>query len=109
MSPHYWLEFRVKKVAVFIAAVGLIVAFWWIMRAEIQEELFRYRGRRIANLPFLMFLTWLTGWFLILFVRAEDLQIAAPADIQAWCRAVGVLLILASLLIAGFFSLALFV
>jgi hypothetical protein len=109
MSPRYWLEFRVKKVALFLAALGLIVAFWWIMPAEVQQELFRYRGRRIANLPFLMFLAWLSGWFLILFVRAEDLQVMNPSDIQSWCRAAGALLILASLLIAGFFSMALLV
>lgn len=109
MSPHYWVEFPAKKVALFSVVTVAIVGFWTTMPPDVQKELFHFRGRFIGNPPFVMFVTWLGGWFVLLFVRAEDVHVTAPVDIQAWCRVVGAVLVLVSGLIAGFYSLSLFI
>ena|SRR5579871_6619851 len=110
MLPRYWIEFRdAKKIALFVLAVVAIVLFWSALPADLQKELFAQHGRRVANLPRLMFISWVGGWFIFLFVRGEDLHVTAPVNIQRWCRVVGGLMIAGSLLIAGFFSIAFFV
>jgi hypothetical protein len=110
MLPRYWIEFRgAKKIALFALALLAIALFWFALPADIQKELFVRHGRRVVSLPLLMFMCWVGGWFIFLFVRGEDLHVTAPVDVQRWCRVVGGLMIAGSLLIAGFFSIAFFV
>jgi hypothetical protein len=110
MSPHYWIEVRsMKKMAVFVAAVIAVAIFWSVLPTEIKEESLRRSSRGVANLPVVMFIGWIGGWFLLLFVRAEDLHITAPFDFQGMTRITAVAMIGVSLLIGGFFSLSFFV
>lgn len=107
MSPHYWIEIRsVKKIGLFVLAVVSIAIFWSLLPAEIKEAAFRRNRRGVASLPVMMFIGWVGGWFLLLFVRGEDLHVTAPFDFQALSRVIAVAMICASLAIAGFFSLS---
>lgn len=108
MLKRFWLEFPPSRIALFVAAAIALGIFWSLLPPEIRQELFADHGRRVGNPPRLMFGCWLTGWFLVLFVRAEDLNILAPIQVQAWCRIGGALLIGAALLIATFFAQAFF-
>ena len=64
------------------------------------------RPRRTLNLPVLMFASWIGGWFLLLFVRGEDLHVLAPFDYQALIRVLAVALICVAVAITGFFALS---
>ncbi|MCF3650679.1 hypothetical protein, partial [Synoicihabitans lomoniglobus] len=102
MSPHYWIDVRSKRrLLVFTVATALIVGFWSVLPEEIRASLSHARGRWITNLPFFMFFGWIGGWFILLFVRGEDLHITAPFDFQGFTRLVAGALILASLASAG--------
>ena len=92
--------------ALFAFAIVLIVAFWSALPAELRVELSRRYSRMTANLPFYMFVGWLGGWFMILFVRGEDLHVTAPADIQGFIRVIAGAMIAGALVIAGFLSIA---
>jgi len=106
MIPHYWIEVGAKKIAVFALAVVFIATFWSILPSELRAEMGRHHPRGIANLPFMMFVGWLGGWFMLLFVRAEDLHVTAPIDIQGLVRLIAGAMIVGALAIAGFFSIA---
>ena len=109
MSPHFWIEIRsVKKITLFVVAVVLIAVFWFVLPAEIKEVAFRRYRRGVASLPVMMFIGWVGGWFLLLFVRGEDLHVTAPFDFQALSHVIAVAMICASLVIAGFLSLSFF-
>lgn len=109
MSPHYWIEFRGrKKIALFAAAVILFLGFCLILPAEVRSMAFQ-GPRRITSLGAWMSFGWVGGWFLRLFVRAEDLHLSAPFDFQGLSRVIAALMICMALLIAGFLSTAFFV
>ena len=107
MSAHYWIEARAKRVAVFAAIVVLLALFWFNLPAEVKGGLGGF-GRRVPSLRGLMFLGWIGGWFVLLFVRAEDLNIVSPFDYQGLTRIIAGLMIAGALVIGGFFSLAFF-
>jgi len=110
MSPHYWIEFRgVRKIALFGLMVVLLAIFWSLLPAELRAAAWRRHHRGVPQLPALMFAGWVGGWFLLLFVRGEDLHVMAPFDFQALVRVIALALIAAALAIVGFFSLAFFV
>lgn len=107
MTPHYWIDMRsVTRVAVFVIAVGLIITFWIALPAEVKSLALRPQRRGVLSLPAMMFVGWLGGWFLLLFVRAEDLHVITPFNYQALNRVIAVLLIASALGVAGFLSFA---
>jgi hypothetical protein len=106
MSPRYWIEIRnPKKIALFAVAIVVIAIFWSVLPQDIKSAASRHY-RRGVSLAELMFTGWVGGWFLLLFVRGEDLHITAPFNFQALTRVIAVAMICASLAIAGFFSLS---
>jgi hypothetical protein len=106
MSPRYWVEFRsTKRITLFAVTIVLIAIFWSALPADLKAAAFRGR-RRVFTLGELMFIGWIGGWFLLLFVRGEDLHQNAPFDFQALSRVIALAMIVASLAIAAFFSLA---
>lgn len=69
-----------------------------------------FRGpRRITSLGVWMSFGWIGGWFLMLFVRAEDLHLMAPFDFQGLNRVIAGLMIIGAILIAGFLAIGFFV
>lgn len=109
MSPHYWIEFRGRrKIALFVVMAALLAAFCFILPPEIRSMAF-HSPRHITSLGGWMTIGWLGGWFLMLFVRAEDLHLMAPFDFQGLNRVIAGLMIFGALLIAGFLSTALFI
>jgi hypothetical protein len=109
MSPHYWIEFRsVKKIALFVCLVGLVAIFWFVLPADAKEVVMRPRRRGIWSLPAMMTVGWIAGWFLLCFVRAEDLHVAAPFNFEALNRVIALALIGAAIAIGGFLSVSFF-
>ena len=51
-----------------------------------------------------MFSSWFGGWFITLFVKAEDLHVLAPVGLQSWCRILGFAMITLGLCLAAFFA-----
>ena len=107
MSPHFWIEFRgARKIAVFLAAIILVALFWWTLPDELRKMALHRAPRRAANLPALMAAAWIGGWFILLFLRGEDLQVLAPFNYQTLIRVIAVALLSAAVAIAGFFSVS---
>jgi hypothetical protein len=110
MSPRYWIEFRSPaRIALFAAAIALIAIFWSVLPDEVKAIAFSRVPRRVPSLPRMMFTGWVGGWFLLLFVRGEDLHVMAPFDFQGLARVIAVAMICGALAIVGFFSIAFFV
>jgi hypothetical protein len=103
--PHYWIEFRdKKKIALFIAAMVLLGLFWFVLPADLKAVAFSGR-RRVFRLGEMIVVGWIGGWFLLLFVRGEDLRLSAPFDYQSLTRGIGVLMILTSVVLGVIFPL----
>lgn len=101
MYPHYWLEFRPKKVALFVAVVVLILWLWFILPPETTQYIPGRFKRRFIPLSVYMVIAWTAGWFMLLFVRVQDMKLTAPFPYQDWNRVIACSLILASLAIAA--------
>lgn len=73
MKPHCWIEWRRPvKLVVFAAAVVAIALYWaFVARGISPGPRIRYGGP--GHFIMLMFVGWVGGWFLALFVRAVDL------------------------------------
>lgn len=108
MTPRYWIEFRgTKKVGLFVAMVALLWLFLAKLPGDISDApLHSSRGPRLMST---MVMLWVGGWFLALFVRAEDLDLTTNFDYQTLNRIIGGFMILLALGIAGFFSISFFV
>ena len=90
--------------AVFVAAIALLAFFWMSLPSEIKDMAFRPGRPRLFRLPVVMFGGWIAGWFLLLFVRAEDLHVRSPFDYEALKRVVAAVLILIAAAIAVFYA-----
>jgi hypothetical protein len=113
MNARYWVEFRgSKKVALFVVAIVALAAFWQTTVQPVLDDLLRTHGslsisraaRRVASSSIVMCVTWIAGWFLALFVRAEDQHVVAPFDFQAVVRLIGGFFVMCALAIAAFFA-----
>lgn len=99
MKSHWWLEFKSPaRLVVFVVVVALAIA----LCRQLPPELFAYKRRAGFNPVALMFLTWLAGWFGLLFVKMEDLSMLNPFNYQAALRVLSVVLIAGSLFFAAF-------
>jgi hypothetical protein len=108
MSAHYWIELRNwRRVVLFSAAIVLLALFWHNLPPDVKGGIGHY-GRGIMNPRNFMFAGWIGGWFTLLFLRVEDLNVLAPVDYQGLCRVLSCLLIAGALTIAGFYSYAFF-
>lgn len=107
MKPHCWIEWRKpRRIAVFVAAL-VAIAFFWSHVVTGLRDAGAFVGRRggLSNFVGIMFIGWVGGWFLLLFVRAEDLSFTSY-PYQSACRAIGGLMILAGVASAAFLTLA---
>lgn len=109
MSARHWLEFgSVNEVALFAIIFLAIIVFWALLPTEVKDVALgssrRFGRARWLSLPAFMFVGWIGGWFLLLFVRVEDLHVMAPFDYQKLYRLIAVMLILAALAAAAFFA-----
>lgn len=95
MKPHFWLEFPKRKVVLFSAVVAAVLVVWLFLPTEVVDEISFRRTRKILT-------GWLGGWFTLLFVRVEDLNIQAPANIQSMVRWIAICAIIFSVLFGGF-------
>lgn len=96
MKPHFWTDFRsIKRVMLFLFCVAVLVLFC----IQLPSAAFVPR-RRGLPLSWLTSACWLGGWFVILFLRVEDLHVRLPFDFQPFYRFVGGLMVTGALLMA---------
>ena len=86
-------------------AVCLAVVMWHALPAEVRSQLPRPRLRHGIHPIQFMFVAWLVGWFGLLFVKIEDLNVLAPINYQAGMRWGSGLLIATAVVIAVTFFL----
>ena len=102
MKPHWRLDFRhPRNLALFGLAIGAVILVWRHLPPALQQEFLRNQPRRTMNPVAVMFTVWLTGWFGLLFVKMEDLNVLAPINYQAGLRFVAVLFIATAVIIAA--------
>jgi hypothetical protein len=108
MRPHCWIDWRrPKRIAVFAAAVILISIFWSYVAANIQTG--NIRGRFVggpSRFAMYMFVGWVGGWFLGLFVKAEDLNSTTSYPFQSLCHTIAALMVLVGMLSGAFLWIA---
>jgi hypothetical protein len=98
MKLRWWIEISGKKKLLVFALVILAIA---VFCTYLPAEAWRVRRRQLIPFPITMSLAWIAGWFLLFFVRAEDLHILAPFDYQGATRVLGILLIASGAVSAG--------
>jgi hypothetical protein len=104
MNWHWWIEIKSPlRVGLFLAAVALLAIVAWSLPPEAWYPV-GYR-RRMFTPAAAMCCFWLTGWFVLLFVRAEDLNVLHAFNYQKILRSLGVIAILLGFL-AGVFTVA---
>jgi hypothetical protein len=107
MRARYWLDFReTTKVVAFAALTIAIVWFCAALPAEAWKTSRGIRGGGFPPLPLVMLISWIAGWFLVLFVKAEDTRVLAPFDFQTLTRLTGAGLIMVGFCIGVLFCLA---
>jgi hypothetical protein len=99
MNPRYWLELRgAFKWMIFVGALSLLAVYWSSLPGELREVMFK-KQRGLGSLPVLMICGWCGGWFTLLFVRAQDLNVVSPFPFDQLNRVLAGMLIAASVLI----------
>jgi len=95
---HWWIDWTgKKKAAVFI----LVLAIWILFCFQLQPEAWLPRVRSLFPAPFLVLIGWAGGWFTLLYLRFEDLNVMRRRDFQTPVRIGAGTAILLALIIAG--------
>lgn len=80
-----------------LVAVGLFAS----TLPEAAKRALFHPSRIASNLPLDAMAAWVAGWFTLLFVKAEDLPVDAPVDVQGVTRFIAWLAILGSAVVGG--------
>lgn len=59
------------------------------------------RTLRLVPVPIAVAVVWQAGWFVLLFIRVEDLNVAMPWDYQLICRWIGAVAIAGATLVGA--------
>ena len=106
MQPHFWIDWkRPVRVVIFVAALVAIACYWSYLAHTIVGGI-RVPHGGPGEFIQIMFIGWVGGWFLALFVRAEDLNLITSYPYESACRAIGGLMILAGIGAGAFLPIA---
>jgi hypothetical protein len=106
MRANYWIVF--KGPAKIVAFAALSIPIVWFCAQLPPEAWEGGRRRRFSSLPLVMVISWIVGWFMVWFVKAEDTHVLAPFDFQGLTRVIGAFLIVLGFGIAVLFYLTFF-
>ena len=85
----WWIEFRGRKILLFAAFFVLLMLFLWVLPPEAWRN--RGFGRRgFIPFPVTLSILWLGGWFLALFLQAQDPYVTYGFDYGRLYRAGGI-------------------
>lgn len=86
---HFRIEFEPRALARFLAALAPLAITWFLLpeetRHSVQRAILNRTGRILLVGPML----WTAGWFMLLFVKGEDLDLLVPSNLPALIKLVG--------------------
>ena len=104
MSARSWIEFKGReKIAIFAVTTAIALMFCVFLPSEAWTRMGNSHGRSlpIPPLPFVMLFLWIGGWFTLLFLRVEDLNIMLTNDYQRLYRWSSAAVVFVGLCLAG--------